>query len=205
MQAKGKISSWNDNKGFGFITPSTGGKQVFIHISAFKNRNLQPAINQSVSYTLSTDKQGRTCAAMACYVGKKLPQKNRSQKSALPIFVITIFFGIVCASAYLAKTPLLIVPFYIVISLVTFIVYAVDKSAAQKGNWRTQESTLHFLSIAGGWPGALMAQQLFRHKPKKQSFRFVFWVTVLMNIGGFVWLHTPSGTTVLQGFIANTM
>jgi len=205
MQAKGKITSWNDSKGFGFITPSPGGKQVFIHISAFKNRNLQPAINQSVSYTLSTDKQGRACAAMASYVGKKLPQKTRNQKNSLPIFIITVFFGIVCASAYLAKTPLLIIPFYIVISLVTFIVYAVDKSAAQKGNWRTQESTLHFLSIAGGWPGALMAQQLFRHKPKKQSFRFVFWVTVLMNIGGFVWLHTPSGTTVLQGFIANTM
>jgi len=205
MQTKGKISSWNDSKGFGFITPSTGGKQVFIHISAFKNRNLQPALNQSVSYTLSTDKQGRVCAAMASYIGKKLPQKTRSQKSSLPIFVITVFFGIVCASAYLAKTPLLIVPFYIVISLVTFIVYAVDKSAAQKGNWRTQESTLHFLSIAGGWPGALMAQQLFRHKSKKQSFRFVFWVTVLVNVGGFFWLHTPSGVTAIQELIVNLM
>ena len=205
MQTKGKITSWNDTKGFGFIAPSTGGKQVFIHISAFKNRNLQPTINQSVTYTLSTDKQGRPCAAMANYVGKRLPQKARSQKNSLPILIITVFFGIVCASAYLAKTPLLIVPFYIVISLVTFIIYAVDKSAAQKGSWRTQESTLHFLSIAGGWPGALIAQQLFRHKSKKQSFRFVFWVTVLMNVGGFVWLHTPSGMVAIQNLVANAI
>ena len=111
MRAKGKITSWNDAKGFGFIMPSTGGKQVFIHISAFKNRNLQPAINQSVTYTLSTDKQGRACAEMASYVGKRLPQKARTKKNLLPIFVITVFFGIVCASAYLAKTPLLIIPF----------------------------------------------------------------------------------------------
>jgi len=205
MPVKGKITSWNDAKGFGFIMPNNGGKQVFVHISAFKNHNLQPAINQSIAYTLSTDKHGRPCASMASYVGKKLPQKTRNQKNALPIFVITVFLGIVCASAYLAITPFLLVPFYIVISLVTFIVYAVDKSAAQKGGWRTQESTLHFLSIAGGWPGALMAQQLFRHKSKKQSFRFVFWVTVLLNVGGFVWLHTPTGSAAILDLIVAAM
>jgi len=198
MQSNGKISTWNDAKGFGFITPNTGGKQVFIHISAFKNRTLQPTVNQSVSYTLSTDKRGRPCAKMAIYVGKRLPQKNRNQKISLPIFVITVFFSIICVSAYMSKTPLLMVPFYIVISLITFIVYAMDKSAALKDRWRTQESTLHFLSLAGGWPGALMAQQLFRHKSKKQSFRFVFWMTVLINIVGFVWLHFPSGSAALN-------
>ncbi len=197
MQAKGKITSWNDSKGFGFITPSTGGKQIFIHISAFKNRNLQPVINQSVTYSLSTDKQGRACAKIARYVGVKLPQKNRSKKKSLAVIVITVFFSVVCASTYLTEMPLLIVPFYIVISLITFIIYAVDKSAAQKGSWRTPESTLHFLSIAGGWPGALMAQQIFRHKSKKQSFRFVFWLTVLVNVGGFVWLLTPLSASVL--------
>ena len=76
--------------------------------------------------------------------------------------------------------------------------YAVDKSAARKGAWRTQESTLHLLSLAGGWPGALVAQQKLRHKSRKQSFRFVFWVTVLLNCGAFVWLFTPTGASALQ-------
>jgi uncharacterized membrane protein YsdA (DUF1294 family) len=79
--------------------------------------------------------------------------------------------------------------------------YAVDKSAAKRGDWRTQESTLHFLSIAGGWPGAIVAQQKLRHKSKKQSFRVVFWVTVLLNCGAFVWLFTPTGAATLRSLI----
>jgi uncharacterized membrane protein YsdA (DUF1294 family) len=67
-------------------------------------------------------------------------------------------------------------------SLLTFIIYAMDKSAAIKGNWRIKESTLHLLSLAGGWPGALMAQQTLKHKSIKQPFRFVFWLTVLLNV-----------------------
>jgi len=80
-------------------------------------------------------------------------------------------------------------------------VYAVDKSAAKKGIWRTQESTLHLLSLTGGWPGALVAQQKLRHKSKKESFRLVFWATVVLNLGAFVWLHTPTGAATLQAWI----
>jgi uncharacterized membrane protein YsdA (DUF1294 family) len=80
--------------------------------------------------------------------------------------------------------------------------YALDKSAAKNGAWRTQESTLHLLSLAGGWPGALIAQQKLRHKSKKQTFRAVFWVTVLLNCGAFAWLFTPNGSATIQSFIS---
>jgi uncharacterized membrane protein YsdA (DUF1294 family) len=90
-------------------------------------------------------------------------------------------------------------------SLLTFIMYAWDKSAAKSGEWRTQESTLHLMSLAGGWPGALIAQQKLRHKTKKQSFRLVFWVTVLLNCGAFVWLFTPNGAATLQSLINTIM
>lgn len=79
------------------------------------------------------------------------------------------------------------IPALMVLSLLTFIIYALDKSAAKNGAWRAEESTLHLLSLAGGWPGALIAQQKLRHKSKKQSFRSVFWVTVLLNCGAFAW------------------
>ena len=108
-------------------------------------------------------------------------------------------------SVFISKIPPLILAIYIIASLLTFIVYAIDKSAAKKGAWRTQESTLHLLSLAGGWPGALVAQQKLRHKSKKQGFRAVFWVTVFMNGGAFVWLLTPTGATILQSLIANTV
>ena len=73
-------------------------------------------------------------------------------------------------------------------SVVTFIVYRIDKAAAKKGRWRIPEATLHLLALIGGWPGALTAQQLLRHKTRKQPFLFIFWITVILNILTFGWL-----------------
>lgn len=77
---------------------------------------------------------------------------------------------------------------YGALSLVCFILYAIDKSAAVNGRWRTPESTLHLLALAGGWPGAILAQQWLRHKSSKLAFRIVFWCTVALNMGAFMWL-----------------
>ena len=77
---------------------------------------------------------------------------------------------------------------YVVASVITFLAYAQDKSAAQHNRWRTKESTLHSLALVGGWPGALLAQKLLRHKSSKASFQRVFWVTVLVNVLAVSWL-----------------
>ena len=74
-----------------------------------------------------------------------------------------------------------IVFLYIVASMAAFVAYGADKSAAQSGRWRTPESTLHVLSLIGGWPGALVAQRVFRHKSRKRSFRAAFYATVALN------------------------
>ena len=94
--------------------------------------------------------------------------------------------------------PLGLLGLYAGASLVTFIAYAIDKSAAQSGRWRTQESTLHLLALIGGWPGALIAQNRLRHKSRKGSFLLVFWVTVLLNCGGLIWLLSTTGGRVLR-------
>nr|WP_295768290.1 DUF1294 domain-containing protein [Rhodoferax sp.] len=83
-------------------------------------------------------------------------------------------------------------------SLITFVAYAMDKSAAKRGNWRTPESTLHLLALAGGWPGALCAQKLLRHKSTKPAFRSVFWATVVVNVLGFVLITTPLSRLLLK-------
>ena len=67
------------------------------------------------------------------------------------------------------------------INLLTFVVYAIDKNAAQNGRWRTPESHLHLLSLVGGWPGAWLAQQWLRHKSSKREFRAVYWITVVVH------------------------
>ena len=202
MRIKGNITTWNDEKGFGFITPNDGSKRVFIHISDFRNRNRRPELNQEVVYTLSHDKQKRVCAKNATLAGDKLRQKPRGLFSLT--FAIS-FLAIVTVAVLADKVPPLLIYLYLIASFLTFLKYALDKSAAKKNKWRTPESTLHLLSIIGGWPGALMAQQILRHKSKKVSFRIVFWFTVIVNCGGVAWLLTPNGITNLQVWITNVL
>jgi uncharacterized membrane protein YsdA (DUF1294 family) len=70
-----------------------------------------------------------------------------------------------------------------VMSLVTFITYGLDKRQAANGGRRVSERTLHLLAFLGGWPGAWIGQQQFRHKTQKVSFRIVFWMVVVLHIG----------------------
>ena len=79
---------------------------------------------------------------------------------------------------------------YLIASIITFLVYAHDKSAAKHNRWRTKESTLHSLALLGGWAGALLAQKVLRHKSSKASFQLVFWVTVVVNVAVVGWLMT---------------
>ena len=70
---------------------------------------------------------------------------------------------------------------YGVVSVMAFLLYWSDKRKARADAWRTPENVLHALELAGGWPGALLAQQLFRHKTRKVSFQVVFWFIVLLH------------------------
>lgn len=90
---------------------------------------------------------------------------------------------------------------YAVASVACFIAYALDKSAARKGRRRTPERTLLLLGLAGGWPGALAAQQLLRHKSAKTSFLAKFWLTVVLNLAALAALGAlQAGWISLGGF-----
>jgi len=80
--------------------------------------------------------------------------------------------------------------FYLLASTVCFIAYALDKSAARAGARRTPERTLLLLGLAGGWPGAVLAQQWLRHKTRKQPFQGRFWLSVAAHTalaGALAW------------------
>ena len=64
--------------------------------------------------------------------------------------------------------------------------YADDKARANRKAWRIPEANLHLAALCGGWPGALAAQHLLRHKNRKHAFQVVFWATVVLNIGALV-------------------
>lgn len=78
---------------------------------------------------------------------------------------------------------------YPLVSLISFMQYWQDKANALRGRWRVPENALHLLELLGGWPGALMAQQCFRHKTRKMSYQLVFWAIVAAHQAAWVaWL-----------------
>ena len=99
----------------------------------------------------------------------------------------TLFLAGVCGAAVRGWLPPAVPIVYGAASVTAAIVYAADKSAARRNQWRTPERTLHLLALVGGWPGALVAQTVFRHKSRKTSFRIVFWTTVALNCAALAW------------------
>jgi uncharacterized membrane protein YsdA (DUF1294 family) len=83
---------------------------------------------------------------------------------------------------------------YAVTSLAAFVSYGLDKRAARLGRPRVPEARLHALEFMGGWPGALVAQSVFRHKRRKTSFMLVFWGIVLLHAAAWIaWLGARAG------------
>lgn len=79
---------------------------------------------------------------------------------------------------------------YGVASVVCFILYAVDKSAAVAQRQRIPERTLLLAGLACGWPGGLLAQRWLRHKTAKTSFQVAFWCCAVVNLAAVWWLCT---------------
>ena len=75
---------------------------------------------------------------------------------------------------------------YCMMSAVTFIAYALDKRAARRDQSRTPEVTLHLLELLGGWPGALLAQRLIRHKNAKVGYQIMFWLIVIIHVTAWI-------------------
>lgn len=190
---QGKISSWKDEQSFGFIAQNGGGPSVFFHIKAFTERGIRPAPGDEVTYELSVNDKGQPRAERVAFAGSRAaPVRNSSgAASASPMFAIG-FFIVLAIAVLLGKLPPLALGLYAGASLVAFIAYGLDKSAARNGRWRTRESTLHLLALVGGWPGALLAQRVYRHKSKKREFQVVFWATVLLNCGVLGWALLPA-------------
>jgi uncharacterized membrane protein YsdA (DUF1294 family) len=94
-----------------------------------------------------------------------------------------VFVLLLTAGYLLGHVPMALLIAYGAMSFITFILYGLDKYAAIKGGGRIAENRLHLCALLGGWPGALLAQAMFRHKTRKRSFQIQFWLVSLLNGG----------------------
>ena len=185
-RCQGVLSEWNDDRGFGFITPAAGGSRVFAHVSSFP-RGRRPAARCAVTYAESRDERNRARAAEVRYLGAV--STGRAGASGVPsaLAAASLFFILLAGLFVLDELPVTLLAAYGLFSAVAFLMYGADKSAAVQGSWRTSESTLHTIALVGGWPGALVARRVLRHKTSKQPFRTIFWFTVVANCAALAW------------------
>lgn len=187
MRLAGRVTGWDDDRGFGFVMPNGGGDRAFVHINEFQRGSRRPIDGDLVSYRAVRDPKGRLQAREIRHAGQRIQPKRQASPLPRATIGITALLGLAAATA-LGFIPFVLTAAYFVLSTVSYAMYALDKAAAGRDARRTPENSLHLADLLGGWPGALIAQRQFRHKTIKQPFQAVFWITVALNLAGAWWL-----------------
>ncbi len=179
-QQTGVLSSWDDARGCGWIVDHKG-REIFVHIRAFERSRSRPQAGEKVRFRVEPDaaRGVRAVDVERCW----RPGHLLLPAVLVPLMVVCAYFAALgwCLAGNVFVFVLL--PALGLLSTVTFLLFAWDKRAARLERQRVAEKTLLLFSLAGGWPGALLARPLFRHKTRKQPFRTVFWLAVVVNLG----------------------
>ena len=203
MRDQGRLVEWFDEKGYGFIQPNDDSKdRVFLHIKDFARQGPRPILGCALEYNVIVDVQGRYRAQQVSYLKASQTQKSRTSKVSpkkteqgqrwSPMQIASVAYIVFLALLVLmGRLSGLVLLFISVMNAASYWIYAQDKEAAQNGQRRVPENTLHLLSFLGGWPAAWLAQQKLRHKTQKQPFRKIYFCTILFNILLILWLISP--------------
>lgn len=181
--------AWETDRGFGFVQRS-GAPDLFLHIKAFPLGTPAPSLGDEVTFEVEVRDDGKLRAARARPAGVPYVMPLRPTSPIVGAVAILAFAAIyVLVAVFWGPVPLWVLFYYLVVSAITFGCYAIDKSAARLKRRRVAETSLIILGMLGGWPGAILAQQVLRHKTVKRTFLAVFWLSVLINVFVFVALN----------------
>ena len=188
MRYQGQVIEWHDDKGYGFIqplNPAHGENRIFLHITSFSQRGPRPLAGALLEYEVIQDSKGRLNAQRVSYVRRQSAQAIKpsatGQSKAWRGWLITLYGAFIMALQLTHQLPVWAIAIPLLLSGLTYLIYDMDKKAAQQGKQLIPEKNLHLLALLGGWPGALLAQQKLRHKSAKTQFQQVFWATVVLN------------------------
>lgn len=108
MPLTGKLRTWNDDRGYGFIAPTHGGRELFVHISAFPRDGSHPTVGETLTYELGAGKDGKPQAVKVFRqaLGRPVDYPNRPERGRAapsktrraPAFVGVLL--VVAAAAY---------------------------------------------------------------------------------------------------------
>jgi len=130
--------------------------------------------------------------------GTQSSGRIRSLRLKLLLFILLLVLPMLGAvRVFIDQQFIWVFVIYILVSLITFYLYWNDKKIAGTNQRRTPEITLHFFEFIGGWIGALVAQQMFRHKTRKISYQLKFWIIIFSH--QFFWFDR----IIFEGYYAH--
>ncbi|MDB5943887.1 MAG: colD-shock DNA-binding protein [Ramlibacter sp.] len=218
MRKQGTVVRFDADRGFGFIRSPQTGADVFFHVRDYRSLDfpapgpgmpvafdeihmggkgprgvaVRPAAEDAAPPPGAPTRRERRAPPPR----KRLAARHRAPHapSSGAWFMLPLMLAYVAALAWgvwTQKLPLWLAAALVPLNVATFMAYWHDKYRAQQDQWRIAESTLHFWSFAGGWPGAWFAQRLLRHKTRKAAFQGTYWFSVVAHcaaLGAWLWL-----------------
>jgi uncharacterized membrane protein YsdA (DUF1294 family) len=167
---------------------SGAGSRHFFHIRSLEQRGPRPAIGLAVSFALEQQEGKPPAAIRVRYADKRIANAVESRRGfAIDWCIATLQLAGLAVALGRGALPLWTGGVAAAGSALAFVRYNVDKRSAEKGLRRTPESALLASSVLG-WPGALAAMQLFRHKSSKESFYIPFRLIGVAVAAALGWL-----------------
>jgi uncharacterized membrane protein YsdA (DUF1294 family)/cold shock CspA family protein len=194
---RGQLTTWKDERGFGFIQSANENQEIFLHISELKDSTRRPQVGDTIYYyAIVKDKKTRACNAFilgarnkpnpsSTFLRNRRAISNNVSNYPFPILEVLLLSILPLIGSlrfvWITTNPIPLI-LYPMMSLLTFALYVRDKSCAKSGDRRISERTLHLCEFAGGWLGGFIAQRKLRHKNIKTSYQVAFWAIVALHI-----------------------
>ncbi len=180
--ASGVVVRYDEALGFGFLRVRGEREDLFVHVRDVEGGGPLRAGQRVRFRGVEADAHGPRAVGV-------VPGRRGLPPTGTSAIGLAVALGVVAFGFREVGLPW-VVAGLLAVNLLTVLVYARDKQQARKGARRLPEWVLLAMAFLGGWPAALLAMALLRHKTRKRSFRLAFFGVVALElamVGGVCW------------------